>query len=314
MANRAAKFASAVVAGILAGPPITMAQPAANSADCLTQPGQSAPQGQHWYYRLERGTKRHCWYLREAGAKVSPAASADDASSAPSAAEEEGQADAATRSLEDAHAELRSPQPRIQANAGIAAAQPAPPPAAAAPAATPPAASQFPDPQQAAQPASSVASRWPQTTTADSTASPPPAADPADAEPTAQAPATPVAAPAPAPNGPVVKDSAPAPVSLQMLFIVILGALALAGLTASVVYRLGRVRKVRVDARERRAAIWEGVEDAPQPPWVEPVIERTAPRPEPARAAVQTATPQERYQKIEEILAQLVKQAQQSDA
>ncbi|WP_407181170.1 hypothetical protein [Bradyrhizobium sp. STM 3562] len=312
MANRAAKFASAVVAGILAGPPITMAQPAASSADCLTQPGPSAPQGQHWYYRLERGTKRHCWYLREEAAKVSPPASADDASSVPNASEE-AQADATTRSLEDAHAELRSPQPRIQGNAGFAAAQPAPP-AAATPAATPPASSPFPDPQQAAQPASSVASRWPQATTADSTASPPPAADSADAEPTSQAPATPAAAPAPAPNGPVVKDPAPAPVSLQMLFIVILGALALAGLTASVVYRLGRGRKIRVDARERRAAIWEGVEDAPQPPWVEPVIEKTAPRPEPARAAVQTATPQERYQKIEEILAQLVKQAQQSDA
>lgn len=99
-----------------------------------------------------------------------------------------------------------------------------------------------------------------------------------------------------------------------MLFMVILGALALAGLTASVVYRFGRARHIRIDAHQRRAAIWEGVEDAPQPPWVEPAPEMAAPRSTTARSAAPTATPQERYHKIEEILAQLVKQAQQSDA
>ena len=99
-----------------------------------------------------------------------------------------------------------------------------------------------------------------------------------------------------------------------MLLIVILSALALAGLTASVVYRLSRSRQIRLDAGQRRAAIWEGVDEAPQPPWAEPVIEETAPRPRAARSTAPTTVPQQRHQKIEELLAQLVKQAQQSDA
>ncbi len=109
-----------------------------------------------------------------------------------------------------------------------------------------------------------------------------------------------------------------------MLLLVILGALALAGLTASVIFRLGRSQKIRIDARQRRDAIWEGVDtqpqqpwaedEAPQPPWIEPVVEETALRPRAARSTAQAAVPQERYQKIEELLEQLVKQAQQSDA
>ena len=43
----------------------------------------AAPQGQHWFYRIERSSKRQCWYLREAGAKAAPGAQA--AAAAPEA-------------------------------------------------------------------------------------------------------------------------------------------------------------------------------------------------------------------------------------
>lgn len=99
-----------------------------------------------------------------------------------------------------------------------------------------------------------------------------------------------------------------------MLLIVILSALALAGLTASVVYRLSRSRQIRLDARQRRAAIWEDVDEAPQPPWAEPVIEEIAPRRHAERTIAPSTVPQQRHQKIEELLAELVKHAQQSDA
>ena len=115
-----------------------------------------------------------------------------------------------------------------------------------------------------------------------------------------------------------------------MLFLVILGALALAGLTASIIYRFGhRRRTVRMDARERRAAIRESFDNAPRPPGAESAIEKTAPRVEKrtashiektakqsyaARSAAQTGMAPERYEKIEEILAQLVKHTQQNDA
>jgi hypothetical protein len=65
MANRSAKFASAIVASLLAGAPITIFPSgyAHAARDCLTKPGSEARQGQHWRYRIEHGTKRRCWFL-----------------------------------------------------------------------------------------------------------------------------------------------------------------------------------------------------------------------------------------------------------
>jgi hypothetical protein len=38
---------------------------------CRTNPGAPAPQGMHWYYRVDRTNDRHCWYLDSAGIQVS---------------------------------------------------------------------------------------------------------------------------------------------------------------------------------------------------------------------------------------------------
>ncbi len=314
MVVRATKFVSAVVGGLFVGMSLAIAQPAqsaANATDCLTAPRQDTPQGQHWYYHLERGTKRKCWYLRGEGGDVAQAASADDSQSAASAPP--AQAEPAARSLEDARAEFPAPQPQPapQDHAGSAPVQAAP---AGTPSATPAASSPFPDPPQAAPAAgSAVASRWPGS--ADPSAAPPVlAADATDAGASSQMAPMPSATPAPPADESAPKASGPASASLQMLMVVILGALALAGLTASIVYRFGRGRRIRVDARQRRAAIWEGVDDVPSPPWVEPVIEKAAPLPDSVSGSSRKAVPQERYQKIEELLAQLVKQAQESEA
>jgi hypothetical protein len=43
--------------------------------DCLTGPNKATPQGGHWYYHIERGTGRKCWYLGEETAKTSAAKS-----------------------------------------------------------------------------------------------------------------------------------------------------------------------------------------------------------------------------------------------
>jgi hypothetical protein len=37
---------------------------------CRTKPGLSAPQGTHWYYRVNRADNRHCWYLAAVGAQT----------------------------------------------------------------------------------------------------------------------------------------------------------------------------------------------------------------------------------------------------
>ena len=31
--------------------------------ECLASPKGTAPEGKHWYYRVDRKTKRHCWYV-----------------------------------------------------------------------------------------------------------------------------------------------------------------------------------------------------------------------------------------------------------
>lgn len=315
MVSRTAKFASSLVAGVLAGTLLTAPRSAANAAECLTEPGKNTPQGEHWYYRIEQGTKRHCWYTRAGAGKVAQAAASDDA--APAANEPATPAqggDAMPHSLADAHAEYPMPQGR-----GNAVATPAPAPAPLA------SSSPAPDAPRADAQASTVASRWPSPETA---LAPPATAGAAPAVPLTVADATdPVAATKTATDAPsdasdpaptaVAAPPAPATpsVSLQMLLAVLGGALALAGLTASIVYRLGRRgRQRRLDTEARRAVLWEGVETAPTPVWLEAAPETAAPRPIPDRRPVQGTRPQERYEKIEEILAQLVKQGQQSDA
>ncbi len=43
---------------------------AAHGAKCIAKPSASAPEGEHWYYRTDRATKRRCWYLGAEGAHV----------------------------------------------------------------------------------------------------------------------------------------------------------------------------------------------------------------------------------------------------
>jgi hypothetical protein len=45
-------------------------EPAADA--CLSKPDSAPPQGQHWYYRIERPSGRHCWYLGAQREKAKP--------------------------------------------------------------------------------------------------------------------------------------------------------------------------------------------------------------------------------------------------
>jgi hypothetical protein len=42
---------------------------------CASEPKSDAPQGSHWYYRMDRETRRQCWFLAPEGTKVRPAVS-----------------------------------------------------------------------------------------------------------------------------------------------------------------------------------------------------------------------------------------------
>jgi len=109
MPNRTAKFASAIFAGLLAGAAIaTISDSTADAADdCLSGPKGETPEGSHWYYRIDRATKRHCWYLREESEKLSQAAPPAPTSPAkPVTAKTET---TMQRSVADARAEFSTP-------------------------------------------------------------------------------------------------------------------------------------------------------------------------------------------------------------
>ncbi|MCK1360622.1 hypothetical protein [Bradyrhizobium sp. 199] len=242
MGNRTAKFVSALVGSIIAGAPLAAVSQnapstpstASTAADCLGSPKGAAPQGQHWHYRLERTTKRQCWYLRAAGDKASKAAQATpDAQNTDSTA---------PQSVQNARAEYAAPQSAAPGAPNMTA----PAPAAAS---TPPVAQQPPATinDTAQQPAG--ATRWPDAATPALSPAPQPQPAPvAAAAPPSAKPAKP-----PAPIAPAAADgSADKPTgSLQMLLLVIGGALALAGILASLIYRFAGGR-VRVQSADRR--------------------------------------------------------------
>ncbi|WP_108519333.1 hypothetical protein [Bradyrhizobium algeriense] len=288
MSNRSVKFVPALLAGVVAGANLaattdlraqvltTAAEAAPSQAiqaaadSCLPAPKGANPSGSHWYYRIDRVTKRQCWYLREESdtaddkfARAAPPASAP--ASAPSAAEEPAQQRTITRkSISDARAEWVSQQPRAEPNSPAkvertVAAAPAPAvhnnPRATMPNVLAPA------------PLSSV--RWNDAPTTRSlttptnlqTAAAAPAAQPPQAEEMQQPAADQVA--------PTAADAATAKptASLQKLLLVMAAALALAGLTVSAIVRIGRMRARRAMRRKRRA-MWDSAKTrrrSPQP-------------------------------------------------
>ncbi|MGA7807366.1 hypothetical protein [Bradyrhizobium sp.] len=70
--DKAARILLAVVSCV---PVVAVATGGVAAAEqCLVAPGSQTPKGQQWSYRLERGTGRQCWYLRQEGVSSSPAA------------------------------------------------------------------------------------------------------------------------------------------------------------------------------------------------------------------------------------------------
>jgi hypothetical protein len=269
MSNRSAISVAALFASILTAASFTSAtdvRAQAAADNCLTAPKDKTPAGSHWYYRLERGTKRQCWYLRDENDKSARAApqdaSADDAT-------ESAAADPAPppppprpvvrKSVANAHAELTSAQQRVEQ-------EPTPVPEsrtvgmAVAPVFQNSPAVNVPD---TTMPSSTVATRWPDSSGMSSSgtfrtaAAEPQAAAPENIQATLQpAPATAPVAPAAA-DSPTAKQTA----SMQMLFLVMAGALALAGIIASLIYRVGRMRarKRYLKIRRDRRAIWDSI-------------------------------------------------------
>ena len=254
MANRTARCAFAVFASVAIGTPVTIiASSSARSADdCLTEPQGQAPQGQHWFFRTERTTKQHCWYLRDQSEKPAQTDSSADgaASSADAAAPYKVTNLASSLSATDAYAELPSPRPRAEQNGGASAARRAPANTSTA--------------------ANVKDNATPSTTAAvDSVFGPPPvlsnsSATPPEASAAEDTSTTPGPEAAPVPAAPAQKEVG----SLQMLLLVIFGALTLAGLSGSLVYRLGRARQT-ARAAQRRRDMWRSANSSRRTPWTD---------------------------------------------
>ncbi len=302
MHNRTAKFVSAIFASLLAGTPLTTvshsAVPAAD--DCLSKPKGQAPEGSHWYYHIDRASKRHCWYLGDEREKLSRAKLQN---SAPIADPASPQKETATqRPVADAHAELPLPQTRVEQETSVPAWQ-------RIPATTANAASvengQLANAPDAKTQMSLIASRWPDPLGVSSSVSPAPTtgnSGEAVQLNTEQAPL-----PAVAPSAAADLSSEKQSGSVQMLLLVMMGALVLAGVMGRAIFRFGRIRQAgRRQTRSDRRAIWDSVDtDRPSPPAY-PRAEASMRRVEIPRELRQAHDPNGR---IAEMLARLSKSA-----
>lgn len=313
MSNRTAKFVSAIFASILAGANFAVAENAAKTADnCLSGPKGAPPAGAHWYYRVERVTKRHCWYLADEKDKTAATAPQDAAAATAAPAADVAPPQTTTsvsKSVADAHAELTSPQARVGQDSG-ANIQPRSNGAAAAAGIESSQRATAPD---AGAQSSLITSRWPESASASSANNPqlaaadPPANTQADAG-TAPQPATTPVALAAADSSPEKQSD-----SIQMLLLVLAGALALAGLIGGVIVRLGRTRAPRYRFPANRRAPWDSMQAGGSSPPIFPSeapTERTeAPR---WRATLppDPRAPDDPERRVTEMLARLARSAQ----
>ena len=242
MSHRTAKFASAIFASLLAGIALpTAAHSAVEPADsCLSGPKGAPPKGGHWYYRVDRAIKRQCWYVGDAKEKLSRANPQD-----PSPSKEQPQ------SVADARAELPMSQAPVEEESDATATSAQRTPANID-------IGERTEVEHASPQRSVVASRWPESSGASAAAGPGPAIGPAVANGPPNSEASPPPALAPvtlaAANSSTEKPSG----SIQMLLLVVIGALTLAGLMGSAIYRLGAVRwKSRREIGLDRRAIWD---------------------------------------------------------
>lgn len=291
MRNRNAKFVSAVLASTLAGASVgALTHGAALAAtDCLSGPKGASPAGSHWFYRVDRATKRHCWYLGGAGklAQSAPPKSFHSPKAIAPVAKTSVQ-----RPIADARAELPSQSILAGANRNEEIAMAGDPADSAADDAR----------ARPAQPSSVIATRWPEPTgVSPAVGSPLVMASnlATDVQPNLPAPPPPATAAPLAAAQPSQARSA----SIPMLLSVMTGALALAGITASIVLKLGGARNL-ARSRPSRDGLWRYADDDRMTLSPEPVVNIFARRGAFPRDLDEPAEPEDRvtefYRKLSE--------------
>ncbi|MBS0530135.1 MAG: hypothetical protein JSS22_12190 [Proteobacteria bacterium] len=293
MSNQSGKLLSAVLVASFAGCLLAIASHAPARADdtCLSGPKATTPRGSHWYYRVEAGTKRHCWYLGDEHGKTAEAAAPKRSSAA---AMPKPSLPAATPKSSSTAAAPGKPSLTSATTPSSPAATPDKPSRTSATTPLQPsvanARAEFTSTTNASDPtspapvtassngaaqttdtsASTVATRWPDPAIS---ATPDPAIGVTQAQ---TAPAT-AAKPSAqllgerTETGPAVRvASAPAPeassYSMPMLFGGLAGALALAALLGFAVVKFGSLNRFS-KIRRRTDSIWDAADAGHPPPW-----------------------------------------------
>lgn len=237
--------------------------------ECLASPKAVTPQGSHWYYHLEKGTGRKCWYLGSQGAATR--SSTDVARATPSKPDDNtNQADASkntsaqTPPSQQLQPSVANARAELKTDASAAASNP--PPALAAPDLLSGRPSATGTPSNIAGSAEALAARWPDADTFKPTASPQMLAQnspspPASGQAEQTAPASAAAAPVDThtiPSQSSTITETPARVLLAAIFVL----LAIAGVFARSAFHYFARTRVRVT---RRRDIWAQADYGEQP-------------------------------------------------
>ena len=70
MRERSAMLASVILAFVSIAGLVLQSTRSADAEDCIAKPNGPAPQGEHWYYRIDHANNRQCWRLGPAGLRV----------------------------------------------------------------------------------------------------------------------------------------------------------------------------------------------------------------------------------------------------
>ena len=101
---RSTRILSAVAFVSLAGVFAQSTYGARAAEECLSKPNSPAPQGEHWYYRMDHANGRQCWRLGPVGLRVQKTAPASEKRSAPAAATQSETSARAQRPATTGHA------------------------------------------------------------------------------------------------------------------------------------------------------------------------------------------------------------------
>lgn len=86
MRERSAMLASVMFAFVLIAGLVLQSTHSAGAEECIAKPNAPAPQGEHWYYRIDHANNRQCWRLGPEGLRVQKSAPQIEKPVAPAAA------------------------------------------------------------------------------------------------------------------------------------------------------------------------------------------------------------------------------------